>query len=638
MPTRQPIILLAALLGIGVVAGPLPARGGGLLPVVERLREATVFIATHDLKTGELRTSGSGVLISQTGDIATAAHVVAGVGRLEVTLRSGRNAARRVPAEIVRVDDALDLAWLKVDAGRTPCLELADSGGLREMEGVVSAGFPLGSDLDTSGLGPAPSFRTGTVTSLRRTRYGGLVWVEISSGAEEGSSGGPVVDRSGALLGLLTQIDGRATVMAVPSRRLARFYGSACTFSASGAPSLRRWLKDPMQQAQALLEEGKPVEASLALTRLPKSTGSVALLALRAGAAEQLGELNTALSGYERLHREHPGDVRAASWKATIRRLRGYAGDGNPRNNLLVSTPLRQEAAVLDAGTGEVLERLRGVVFSPYVRYRCDGRYAFTRSDKALEAVDLRFPQVAAHLRRALPEVGSPDWVSSCRKGEIVAAGFSPPGREDRPTTVVIYQGPELRERRRYLLPSAFPSGYVTPDGESALLVGIGRTEAGEAGTVRLQRLDFRTGRLTLLPAEIPPLIWVAFAGDPAACFGLRADGQVVRVDLATGALAELPLLKVTDLAVGPAPNELLIGGTEFLVWDVAKGEISQRYSLPFRSYQVGVTPDGSCLWAADATRDRVLLIDRQTGRCKEVSLLEGARRPESSSNAPLEP
>lgn len=105
-------------------------------------------------------------------------------------------------------------------------------------------------------------------------------------------------------------------------------------------------------------------------------------------------------------------DVRARASQGRLSRLRGSVGDGNPGNNLLVSTPLREEGAVV--GTGQVLERLRGVALS---------RYAFTRSQKAVVGEDLRLPQAAAHLRRTLPGAGARGHRPRDRAGARRAAG-----------------------------------------------------------------------------------------------------------------------------------------------------------------------------------------------------------------------
>ena len=623
--------LLSVAVGLIVVsaATPRPRSSAPTVRVVERLRAATVLIGVSDPKTGRLRAMGTGFLASPHGDVVTAAHVVAVPGKLSILLRSGQPGAKRVSAVVARRDTMADLALLKADLEHNAYLSTGDSALARETDQILTAGFPLGQELDTSGGGPSVSIRCGQVTSLRRTRLGELVWLEISSGAEEGCSGSPVVDPSGAVIGVLDQVGGRSTVLAVPSRRLIAFAGETTRIADEHRSSLDRWKADPLEQTQSLLECGQILRARAALLPLLNdSPTSPRLLELRATIADRLGELEPAIASFDTLLRIAPRDVRVGYWSERVTQLRHYRGDGNPRNNLAISTPLRQELSVVDAGTGSVLERISGFVFSPFFRYRSDGRYAFTRCDKSLVAIDLVIPQEATHLRRTLPEAGTPDWVSSSADGEWVVASFSPYGRGIRTSSVAVYRGPELREKACFHFDEAFPAGYVSPDGASAYLFPTSRSEEIDLRMVRVRRLDLKTGRLSVLSAETPPLYWLTFLAEPAAAYGIRYDNRLVRVDPATGAATELPVQEVTDLAPGPDPGQLLIGGRELLIWDVASERALTRYSLPFKAFQVGATPDGTYLFAADATRDRVLLVERRTGASREIDLTPASGGP----------
>ena len=616
--------LLTVAVGLILVstAAPRPRFSAPAVPVVERLRAATVLIGVTEPKSGRLRAMGTGFLVSPHGDVVTAAHVVAVPGKLSILLRSGQPGSKRVSAVVARRDTNADLALLKADLEHNAYLATGDSATARETDPVLTAGFPLGQELDTSGGGPSPSFRSGQVTSLRRTQFGGLVWLEISSGAEEGCSGSPVVDRRGAVIGVLDQVGGRSTVLAIPSRRMVSFAGASARIADAHRSSLDRWKADPMEQSQSLVENGQFVRAREALLPLLNDAPtSPRLLELHATIADRLGELEPAISSFDTLLRTSPRDVRASYWAERVAQLRRYRGDGNSRNNLAISTPLRQELSVVDAGTGTVLERISGLVFSPFFRYRADGRYAFTRCDKSLVAIDLVIPQEATHLRRTLPEAGTPDWVSASADGEWVVASFSPYGRGVRTSSVAIYWGPELREKACFRFGEAFPAGYVTPDGASAYLFPTSRSEEVDLRMVRVRRLDLKTGRLLVLPAETPPLYWLSFLSEPAAAYGIRYDNRLVRFDPATGAATELPVQEVTDLAPGPEPGQLLIGGRELLIWDAVSEQALTRYPLPFKAYQIGATPDGCYLFAADATRDRVLLLERRTGVSREIDL-----------------
>ncbi|SFQ99461.1 trypsin-like peptidase domain-containing protein [Desulfoscipio geothermicus] len=87
---------------------------------------------------------GSGFIISEDGYILTNEHVIDGATKITVTIE-GMDSP--LPAKVVGSDYNLDLAVLKVDAGRTlPYLKLGDSSKVEVGNWVIAIGNPFGLD------------------------------------------------------------------------------------------------------------------------------------------------------------------------------------------------------------------------------------------------------------------------------------------------------------------------------------------------------------------------------------------------------------------------------------------------------------------------------------------------------------
>jgi serine protease Do len=162
--------------------------------------------------TGELlaqqRAGGSGVIVDAAGYIVTNAHVVLGARRVRVMLPPTpttrersivRPQGRALDATLVGVDAETDLAVLKVDAQGLPTLPLADSDELRQGHIVFAFGSPLGLD---------DSVTMGVVSAVGRQREpdDSMVYVQTDAPINPGSSGGPLVDTSGRVVGINTFI------------------------------------------------------------------------------------------------------------------------------------------------------------------------------------------------------------------------------------------------------------------------------------------------------------------------------------------------------------------------------------------------------------------------------------------------
>ena len=150
--------------------------------------------------------AGSGVVVGE-GKVVTNAHNVHGE-EVTVTFADGRT----TPAEVAGIDTDGDLAVLSVDTAATTAIEWAES----EPEvgsAVVALANPGG-----RGLRATLGFVSGTERAFRGPRGRRIAGgIEHTAPLPRGSSGGPIVDAAGSLLGINTNRTGEGFYLAIPA-------------------------------------------------------------------------------------------------------------------------------------------------------------------------------------------------------------------------------------------------------------------------------------------------------------------------------------------------------------------------------------------------------------------------------------
>jgi serine protease Do len=151
---------------------------------------------------------GTGFIISPDGYIVTNHHVVAGVDEIEVILSDGRDAEARV----VGTDPKTDIALIRVEGlGDLHALTLGDSSAILPGDWVIAIGNPFG-------LGHTVT--VGIVSAKGRDIGQGPYddFIQTDAAINPGNSGGPLLDLSGAVVGINTAINpqGNAIGFAVP--------------------------------------------------------------------------------------------------------------------------------------------------------------------------------------------------------------------------------------------------------------------------------------------------------------------------------------------------------------------------------------------------------------------------------------
>ncbi len=233
---------MRSLLVAAVVASALAAGCGGpaqhapvrLTPkqIVEQSRAAIVRI-----EVGADRV-GTGFVVDDDGTVATNLHVVEGAADIKVRTLDGT--VLTVP-RIVAIDVAHDLALLGVDP-RTPlpALRLGDSDTVAAGDPVIAIGNPLGV-LDYT-------VSDGLISSVRPVTAE-LTLLQISAPISQGSSGGPLFNAYGEVIGVATAIftEGQNLNFGIPSNYVRRL----------------RERKQPMTVAEfAALTRPRPAEVS----------------------------------------------------------------------------------------------------------------------------------------------------------------------------------------------------------------------------------------------------------------------------------------------------------------------------------------------------------------------------------------
>lgn len=278
-------LLVAAALALAAVA---PAGAASLREVYSATNPAVVTVFTREVfllvdetaRIARIENEAAGVIVSEQGELLTAAHLVETADRISVKLHDGRIVAARVVAS----EPDADIALLRLDempasVGVAP---LGDSDEMRVGDDVFVIGAPHGVEHYLS---------VGRLSARSRPDQVGAdltlgEFFATDAHISEGASGGPIFNLDGAIIGIVTHLLGREQggprvgfgITSNAARKLLieqrAFWGGF----------RGRWVTGLMAQSLNV-----PQERGLLVERIAKHSHSpAALLGLRAGSLAAL--------------------------------------------------------------------------------------------------------------------------------------------------------------------------------------------------------------------------------------------------------------------------------------------------------------------------------------------------------------
>jgi S1-C subfamily serine protease len=168
--------------------------------IYRRDSPGVVYIAGNETGSSETAT-GSGFVISNDGEIVTNAHVIEGISTVYVQFEDDE--VRK--AEVIGQDDSTDLALLKIDTSGLDLhpLTMGDSREVTVGDPVLALGNPFGLERTlTQGIVSAVG---RSIPSLsQKFQISGVI--QTDAAVNPGNSGGPLLDRSGRVIGINSQI------------------------------------------------------------------------------------------------------------------------------------------------------------------------------------------------------------------------------------------------------------------------------------------------------------------------------------------------------------------------------------------------------------------------------------------------
>ena len=181
--------------------------------VIERKPDSIAGIAARvspsvvsiEVRNGNSGGTGSGFFLDSSGHILTNNHVISAAATngadITVKLANGKNYA----AKLIGRDVSYDLAVIKIAVTDAPALQLGNSDEIQVGDGVIAIGSPLGlTGTVTSGI---ISAKNRPVTSGGGTSESSFInALQTDAAINPGNSGGPLVDLSGAVIGINSAI------------------------------------------------------------------------------------------------------------------------------------------------------------------------------------------------------------------------------------------------------------------------------------------------------------------------------------------------------------------------------------------------------------------------------------------------
>jgi serine protease Do len=194
----KPLLVVLALVpaaACGTRQSPQPARPAVTksTPIVHTPAEIAEHSTPAIVSIRTEHSLGTGFVVRNDGLVASNLHVVAGNSKIMVTLADHREFE---VVEVFNGDRERDLVILRIAAKKLPSVALGDSGAIRPGDSVVAIGHPLGLEDTVS---------NGLVSGIRHVDEH-LTVLQISAPIAPGSSGGPIFNDRGEVIGVATAI------------------------------------------------------------------------------------------------------------------------------------------------------------------------------------------------------------------------------------------------------------------------------------------------------------------------------------------------------------------------------------------------------------------------------------------------
>ncbi|HZK97195.1 MAG TPA: trypsin-like peptidase domain-containing protein [Prolixibacteraceae bacterium] len=315
--------------------------------------------------------SGSGVIISQDGYIATNNHVVENASEIEVILPD----KREFSAELVGRDPNTDLALLKIKAEGLPTVKLGNSDIVQVGEWVLAVGFPFSLNTTvTAGIISAKARSIGIINRPGRDSEGDQrttgntaieSFIQTDAAINPGNSGGALVNTNGELIGINSAIASQTGSyagysFAIPVNLAKKILDDLKQYGSVNRGILGVAFPSPSAEEQYFKQQGIVMGSvnGVFITNV-MSQSAAAEAGLKEGdIIQSIDGMQLASSSEfsERIARRRPGDVIKLS----------YLRDGKTNT---VSATLKGEAPTkITASSDESLDQIYdklGVSFSP---------------------------------------------------------------------------------------------------------------------------------------------------------------------------------------------------------------------------------------------------------------------------------
>ena len=212
--------------------------------------------------------SGSGIVISPDGYIATNNHVIEDAIKIEVIFPDRREYA----AEVRGIDPNTDLALLKIKAENLPVIRFGNSDDIEVGAWVLAIGYPYSLNTTvTAGIISAKGRSLGIINTsegARNPRSAAIEsFIQTDAAINAGNSGGALVNTSGELIGINTAI----------SSRTGSFSGYAFSIPVNLAKKILNDLKEYGEVQRGILGVGffSPVDENRYLKEQGINPGTV---------------------------------------------------------------------------------------------------------------------------------------------------------------------------------------------------------------------------------------------------------------------------------------------------------------------------------------------------------------------------